>query len=100
MTHSLSFAGISIFSTEINKFCYIKNYRYRLHFGTQFLVLLTFLSFLINMVTILLILGKMTTLGLLKIKVFWNKGFDVIIFDIDVTNKILKREEKNSHGPK
>ena len=52
------------------------------------------------MVTILLILGKMTTLGLLKIKVFWNKGFDVIIFDIDVTNKIFKREEKNSHGPK
>ena len=45
MTHPLSFADISIFSTEINKFCYIKKYRHRLHFGTQFLVLLTFFEF-------------------------------------------------------
>ena len=27
----LSSAGISIFSSEISKFCYIKKYRYRLH---------------------------------------------------------------------
>ena len=52
------------------------------------------------MVTILLITEKMTNLGLLKIKDFLNKGFEVIIFDIDVTNKIFKGEEKNSHGPK
>ena len=44
------------FSTEISKFCYIKKYRYRLQFDTQFLILLTSLEFLkivlINMVTI------------------------------------------------
>ena len=34
VTNSLSSAGISIFSLEISKFCYIKKYRYRLHFDT------------------------------------------------------------------
>ena len=33
--------------------------------------------------------AKMATPGLLKIKVFVNKGYDVIIFVHDVTNKIL-----------
>ena len=33
-TFPLSSAGISIFSQEINKFCYIRKYRYRLRFGT------------------------------------------------------------------
>ena len=33
VTHSLSSAGNSIFSPEISKFCYIKKYRYKLHFG-------------------------------------------------------------------
>ena len=33
--------------------------------------------------------AKMATLGLLKIKIFWNKGYDVIISVHDVTNKIL-----------
>ena len=32
-----------------------------------------------NMVTILIIPAKMDTLGLLEIKVFLNKGYDVII---------------------
>ena len=31
------------------------------------------------------------TLGLLKMKVFWKKDYDVIIFVYDVTNKILLR---------
>ena len=31
----------------------------------------------------------MATLGLLKIKVFWNKGYDVKGFAHDVTNEIL-----------
>ena len=31
----------------------------------------------------------MATQGLLKIKVFWNKGCDIIIFVYDITNKIL-----------
>ena len=36
--------------------------------------------------------AKLATLGLLKIKVFWNKGYDVIISVHDVTNKILSRD--------
>ena len=42
VTHPLSSADISIFSPEISKFCYIKKYRYRLHFGTQFLIFFNF----------------------------------------------------------
>ena len=96
MTHSLSSADIRIFSPEITKFLYIKKYRYRLHFHTYFQILLTFFEslkiHLINMVTILMISAKMATLGLLKIKVLWNKGYDVIIFVYDATNKILSSE--------
>ena len=44
------------------------------------------------MVTILMMSAKITTPGLLKIRVFWNKGYDVIIFVYDVTNKILSRD--------
>ena len=35
---------------------------------------------------------KMATAGLLKITVFWNKGYDVIIPVDDGTNKILSRD--------
>ena len=35
--------------------------------------------------------AKMTTTGLLKIMVFLNKGYDVIIPVNDVTNKVLSR---------
>ena len=74
VTHPLSSADISIFSPEINKFCYIKKYRYRLDFDTYFLILLTFLEsliiILINMVTIVMMSEKMATPGLLKIKMF------------------------------
>ena len=38
------------------------------------------------MVTILMISAKLATL---KIKVFWNKGYDVIVSVRDVTNKVL-----------
>ena len=44
------------------------------------------------MVTILLMSAKMATLGLLKIRVFWNKGYDVIISVHDITNKFLLRD--------
>ena len=44
------------------------------------------------MVTILMMSAKMATPGLLKITVFWNKGYDVIISVDDVTNKILSRD--------
>ena len=36
--------------------------------------------------------AKMATPALLKIKLFWNKGYDVIIYVHDVTNKILSRD--------
>ena len=49
-------------------------------------------TILINMVTILMMSAKMATLGVLKIKVFCNKDYDVIIFAHDVNNKILSRE--------
>ena len=41
------------------------------------------------MVTILTMSAKGTTAGLLKIRVFWNNGYDVIISVHDVTSKIL-----------
>ena len=44
------------------------------------------------MVTILMMSAKMATPGLRKIKVFWKKGYDVIIFVNDVINKILSRD--------
>ena len=44
------------------------------------------------MVTILMIPAKMATLDLLKIKVFWNKGYDVIVFVYDAMNKNLSRD--------
>ena len=44
------------------------------------------------MVTILMISAKMATPGLLKKSVFWNKGYDAIIFVHDVTNKFLSHD--------
>ena len=39
-----------------------------------------------NMIAILMMSTKLATPGLLKIKVFWNKDYDAIIFVYDVTN--------------
>ena len=39
-----------------------------------------------------MISSKMATPGLLKITIFWNKDYDVIISVDDVTNKILSRD--------
>ena len=44
------------------------------------------------MVVFLMMSAKFATLDLLKIKVFWNKDDDVMIFVNDVTNKVLLRE--------
>ena len=41
------------------------------------------------MVTTLMMSAKIVTLGLLKKKVFWNKGYAVIISVYDVSNEIL-----------
>ena len=40
--------------------------------------------------------AKITTPGLLKIRVFSNSDYDVIIFVHDVTNKILSRDSNYS----
>ena len=96
VTHPLKSADISIFSLEISKFCSVKKYRYRLHFDTLFLILLTLLEslnmFLINLVIISMMPAKMGTPGLLKIMVFWKKGYVVIIPVDGVTNKILSHD--------
>ena len=34
----------------------------------------------------------MATPGLLKITVFWNKDYDVIVYVVDFTNKVLSRD--------
>ena len=74
MAHPLSSVDIGIFSLEISKFCYIKKYRYRLHFDTKLLILLNFIESLkislINMVAILMMSAKMATPGPRKIKIF------------------------------
>ena len=44
------------------------------------------------MVTILMMSAKLATPGLLEIKIFRNKGHDVIILDCDVTTKIVSHD--------
>ena len=39
------------------------------------------------MLAILMMSAKLATLGVLKIKVFWNKGYNVLISIHDVTSK-------------
>ena len=46
------------------------------------------------MVAILMMSAKMATSGLLKIKVFWNKDYDVITSVNDVINKLLSHDSK------
>ena len=43
------------------------------------------------MVTILMMSAKMATQGVLKAKLFWYKGYDIIPYVYDVTNKVLWR---------
>ena len=42
-----------------------------------------------NKVTVLMMSAKILMLGLLKIKLFWNNGYDIVISVHDITNKIL-----------
>ena len=44
------------------------------------------------MVVILMMSEKLATLSLLRIKVFWSKGFEVIISVHDINNKVLSRD--------
>ena len=70
----MSSADISVFSPKICNFFYIKKYRYRMYFNKQFPILLAFVEALkvslIDIVLILMMSAKLTTLGLLKVKVF------------------------------
>ena len=94
VAHSLRSADISIFSpvvtsrnTDIDRFFIIfKNISNSFNFFESLKVVL------INMVEILIISAKLATLGLLKIKVFWNIDYDLIISVHDVTNKILSHD--------
>ena len=43
------------------------------------------------MVPILMMSAKITTPGLLKVRVFWNNDYDAIITVHDLINKILSR---------
>ena len=47
------------------------------------------MSFLVNMVTILMMSAKLASPGLVEIKIFQKEGYDVIIPDFDVTSKML-----------
>ena len=47
------------------------------------------------MVSILMMSAKLVTPGLLKVKVFWNKGYDVIISVHDVKNIILSLDSNH-----
>ena len=49
-----------------------------------------FKACLINKVAILIMSAKLALLGLLKIKVFWNKVYQVIISAHDITKKFSK----------
>ena len=48
------------------------------------------------MVTILMMSAEITTPGHLKIRVFWNNGYDLIISVHDVTNEILSRDSNDT----
>ena len=83
----------AFFQRKSANFAISRKYRYTLHFDTWFLIILTLFEslelVLKNMVTILMMSAKMAFPGLLKIKVFWNKGYDVIISVHELTNKFL-----------
>ena len=49
------------------------------------------------MVPILMLLAKLANLGLLKIKLFQNKGYDVIISVYDVTNTMNQTISRESN---
>ena len=72
--HLLSSAVISISSPEICNFRYTKEYKHRLHFNIQFLILLSLFEslkvVLINMASILMMSARFATLGLSKTEYF------------------------------
>ena len=93
MAQPLSSADINIFLPEISIFLLYQEIKYRLQFNAAFLILLTVFEslkvFVITVAAILMMSAKLATLGYLKTKVFWNKGYDIMIFVNDVTSKML-----------
>ena len=47
------------------------------------------------MIAILIILSKSVTLGLLRIKILWNKGYDIMILIYRGIKKIVWPESNN-----
>ena len=82
--------------TENHKILLYQEIQIQIAFWYVISIFFTFLEslkiYLINLTLILMISAKMATPGLLKIKIFWNKGYDVIIPVGDVTNKSLSRD--------
>ena len=93
VTHHLSSVDISIFSTKIRNLLYQIQVIFQYIISFNLLILLPFLEslkvILINMVAILMMLETLASLGLLKIKVFLNKEYDVVISVHDITKKNL-----------
>ena len=48
--------------------------------------------FLINMAIIFMMSAKLTSPGLLEINIFQDNGYDVIISEHEVSNKVLSRD--------
>ena len=96
--HPLGSADISIFSSEIRNFVISRNTNIDCTLIHNSLIVLNFESSkvaLVIMVTIWMMSGTLTTLGLLKIKVFWNKGCDILISVHDVTDKTFSGESNH-----
>ena len=93
MKHTLIFADISVFLSEISKFCYIKKYRYKIVFWYVISIYFTFSWVFIDFYKKHCYnfddVSKTAAAALLKIKIFWNKGYYAIYSAYDVTNKIL-----------
>ena len=70
-THLFNSADISIYSPKISKFCYVEKYQYRLHFFWVFKNFINKHGYNFDNVS------KKIALGLLKIKISWNKGYDI-----------------------
>ena len=45
-----------------------------------------------NMITILMMSAVLASPDLLQLKVFWNKGYDVIVTFLDTTIKVLSSD--------
>ena len=83
----------SIFLPEITNFYCIKKYRYRLLIKHYFWFFELFFECFKHCMkkpgTVFMISAKMVTLGILELKIFWNKVYDVITSVCNATNKIL-----------